>query len=71
MRGIASARELLPVTGTNIERNFAFGHALDAPSAAYALCAFFGLPLSLLIAAMAMSLSSVSMVGHALGVRSV
>jgi len=69
LRGIASARALSRATMRNIRQNlfFAFAYnALGIPVAAGLLYPFFGLLLSPMIAAAAMSFSSVSVIGNAL-----
>ena len=70
--GIARARGLSRATMRNIRQNllFAFGYnALGVPIAAGVLYPTFGLLLSPIIAAAAMALSSVSVVGNALRLR--
>jgi len=72
LRGIARARQLSQATVTNMKQNLGFAlvyNALGVPLAAGVLYPFFGLLLSPLIAALAMSLSSVSVVGNALRLR--
>jgi Cu+-exporting ATPase len=72
LRGIVRARRLSRATMRNIRQNllFAFGYnALGVPVAAGVLYPFFGLLLSPVIAAAAMSFSSVSVVGNALRLR--
>jgi Cu+-exporting ATPase len=72
LRVIAEARSLSRATMRNIYQNlvFAFGYnSLGVPLAAGALYPFFGLLLSPMIAAGAMSLSSVSVIGNALRLR--
>jgi Cu+-exporting ATPase len=72
LRGIARARQLSQATVTNMKQNLGFAlvyNALGVPIAAGVLYPFFGLLLSPLIAALAMSLSSVSVVGNALRLR--
>ena len=67
--GIVRARRLSHLTLRNIKQNliFAFGYnALGVPIAAGVLYPFFGILLSPMIAAGAMSLSSVSVIGNAL-----
>ncbi len=69
LAGIVRARRLAEATVANIWQNlaFAFGYnALGIPVAAGVLYPIFGLLLSPMIAAAAMSLSSVSVVGNAL-----
>jgi Cu+-exporting ATPase len=70
--GIVRARRLSRATMRNIKENlvFAFGYnALGVPLAAGVLYPAFGLLLSPIIAAAAMSFSSVSVVGNALRLR--
>jgi len=72
LRGIASARALSRATMRNIRQNlfFAFAYnALGIPVAAGVLYPVFGLLLSPIIAAAAMSLSSVSVISNALRLR--
>jgi Cu+-exporting ATPase len=72
-RGIVRARRLSHGVMRNIRQNlfFAFAYnALGVPIAAGALYPVFGLLLSPMIAAAAMSLSSVSVIGNALRLRS-
>jgi len=74
LRGIVRARRLSRATIRNIKQNlfFAFAYnALGVPVAAGALYPFFGVLLSPIIAAAAMSFSSVSVVGNALRLRRV
>lgn len=72
LRGIARARRLSEATMTNIRQNLVFAflyNSLGVPVAAGVLYPAFGLVLSPIIAAAAMSLSSVSVVGNALRLR--
>jgi len=72
LRGIARARLLSVATVGNMRQNLAFAflyNALGVPVAAGILYPFFGLLLSPVIAAAAMSLSSLSVVGNALRLR--
>lgn len=74
LRGIARARKLSRATMGNIRPNLFFAfvyNALGVPVAAGVLYPFFGLLLSPMIAAAAMSLSSVSVIGNALRLKSV
>jgi Cu+-exporting ATPase len=69
LRGIARARRLSRATMRNIRQNLFFAfiyNALGVPIAAGVLYPAFGLLLSPMIAAAAMSLSSVSVIGNAL-----
>ncbi len=69
LRGIARARTLSRATMRNIRQNLFFAfvyNALGVPLAAGALYPTFGLLLSPMIAAAAMSFSSVSVIGNAL-----
>lgn len=71
--GIAKARHLSRATMGNIRQNLFFAfiyNALGVPVAAGILYPFFGLLLSPMIAAAAMSLSSVSVITNALRLRS-
>ena len=73
LRGIARARQLSEATVRNMYQNLSFAlvyNAVGVPIAAGVLYPFFGLLLSPLIAAAAMSLSSVSVVSNALRLRS-
>jgi Cu+-exporting ATPase len=74
LEGIVRARRLAHATVKNIHQNlwFAFGYnALGIPVAAGVLFPLFGLLLSPMLAAAAMSVSSVSVIGNALRLRSV
>ncbi len=74
LNGIVRARTLSRATVRNIRQNlwFAFGYnALGVPIAAGVLFPVFGLVLSPMIAALAMSLSSVSVVTNALRLKGV
>ncbi len=72
LRGIARARKLSRGTLRNIRQNLFFAfiyNSLGVPVAAGVLYPVFGLLLSPMIAAAAMSLSSVSVIGNALRLR--
>lgn len=72
LRGIVRARQLSRATMRNIKQNlfFAFGYnVLGVPIAAGILYPSFGILLSPMIAALAMSLSSVSVITNALRLR--
>jgi Cu+-exporting ATPase len=74
LNGIAHARSLSHATMRNIRGNlwFAFGYnAVGIPIAAGVLYPTFGLLLSPMLAAAAMALSSVSVIGNALRLRTV
>jgi Cu+-exporting ATPase len=74
LRGIVRARRLSRAAMRNIEQNLFFAfvyNSLGVPVAAGVLYPFFGLLLSPLIAAAAMSFSSVSVVSNALRLRRV
>jgi len=74
LRGVVRAVKLARATMTNIKQNLFFAfvyNALGVPIAAGVLYPFFGILLSPIIAAAAMSLSSVSVVGNALRLRNV
>jgi Cu+-exporting ATPase len=71
--GVAKARNLSRATMKNIRQNLFFAFAYNTagvPIAAGILYPFFGLLLSPMLAAAAMSLSSVSVIGNALRLRS-
>jgi Cu+-exporting ATPase len=72
LNGIVRARRLSAATVRNIRQNLFFAFAYNAagvPLAAGALYPFFGLLLNPMIAAAAMSFSSVSVIGNALRLR--
>jgi len=72
LTGIVRARKLSRATMANIRQNLFFAfiyNSLGVPVAAGVLYPFFGILLSPIIAAAAMSLSSVSVVGNALRLR--
>lgn len=72
LRGVARARRLSHATMRNIRQNLFFAfiyNALGVPIAAGVLYPVFGILLSPIIAAAAMSLSSVSVIGNALRLR--
>ena len=72
LRGIARARRLSLATMRNIRQNLVFAFAYNlvgVPIAAGVLYPLFGMLLSPMIAAAAMSLSSVSVIGNALRLR--
>jgi Cu+-exporting ATPase len=74
LRGIVRARRLSRLTLRNIKQNLFFAfiyNAAGVPIAAGVLYPFFGLLLSPMIAAAAMSFSSVSVIGNALRLRRV
>jgi Cu+-exporting ATPase len=74
LRGIVRARLLSRATMKNIKENLFFAfvyNSLGVPVAAGVLYPFFGLLLSPMIAAAAMSFSSVSVIGNALRLRGV
>ena len=74
LSGLVRARRLSEATMRNIRQNLFFAfvyNALGVPIAAGVLYPFTGLLLSPMIAAAAMSLSSVSVIGNALRLRAV
>jgi Cu+-exporting ATPase len=74
LRGILRARKLSRATMRNIKQNLAFAfiyNTLGVPVAAGVLYPVFGLLLSPMLAAAAMSLSSVSVISNALRLRAV
>ncbi|MDH3410121.1 MAG: copper-translocating P-type ATPase [Gammaproteobacteria bacterium] len=74
LMGVARARMLSRATMRNIRQNLFFAFAYNSvgvPIAAGILYPFFGLLLSPMIAAAAMSLSSVSVIGNALRLRGI
>jgi Cu+-exporting ATPase len=74
LRGIVRARELSKATIGNMKQNLGFAfvyNALGVPLAAGVLYPFIGLLLSPMIAALAMSLSSASVITNALRLRNV
>ena len=74
LRGIVRARVLSRMTMSNIKQNLFFAfvyNSIGVPIAAGVLYPFFGILLSPMIAAAAMSFSSVSVIGNALRLRRV
>jgi Cu+-exporting ATPase len=72
LRGIARARQLSEGTVANMKQNLGFAliyNSLGVPIAAGVLYPFFGILLTPMIAALAMSFSSVSVVTNALRLR--
>ncbi len=73
LRGIMQARRISELTVSNMRQNLTFAllyNSVGVPVAAGVLFPLFGILLSPMIAALAMSLSSVSVVGNALRLRS-
>jgi Cu+-exporting ATPase len=73
LRGIVRARKLSRATMRNIKQNLFFAfvyNALGVPIAAGVLYPTFGILLSPIIAAAAMSFSSVSVIGNSLRLKS-
>ncbi len=74
LQGIVKAQKLSQAVMSNIKQNLFFAfiyNALGIPIAAGVLFPFFGILLSPMIAALAMSFSSVSVIGNALRLRTV
>ncbi|MFK7869968.1 MAG: heavy metal translocating P-type ATPase [Roseobacter sp.] len=74
LRGIVRARVLAQATMSNIRQNLFFAFAYNSagvPIAAGILFPFFGVLLSPMVAAAAMSLSSVSVIGNSLRLRGI
>ena len=72
LRGIVRARALSEATVSNMKQNLGFAfvyNAVGVPIAAGVLYPVFGILLSPMLAALAMSLSSVSVIGNALRLR--
>ena len=72
LRGIARARQLSRSTMRNIKQNLFFAFVYNSagvPIAAGVLYPFFGILLSPMLAALAMSVSSVSVIVNALRLR--
>lgn len=72
LRGLLRARRLSRATTANIRQNLAFAflyNAVGVPVAAGVLYPAFGLTLSPMLAALAMALSSVSVIGNALRLK--
>jgi len=72
LRGIVRSRQMSGLTMRNIKQNLFFAfvyNSLGIPIAAGVLYPFFGILLSPMIAAAAMSFSSVSVIGNALRLR--
>jgi Cu+-exporting ATPase len=74
LRGIVRARRLSRITMQNIKQNLFFAfvyNSLGVPVAAGVLYPLFGILLSPIIAAAAMSFSSVSVIGNSLRLKSI
>ena len=74
LRGVARARKLSRVVMRNIKQNLFFAffyNMLGVPIAAGLLYPYFGILLSPVVASVAMSLSSVSVIGNALRLRGI
>jgi Cu+-exporting ATPase len=74
LRGVVAAKQLSGKTMRNIRLNLFFAffyNALGIPIAAGLLYPFFGILLSPMLAAAAMSFSSVSVIGNALRLRTI
>ena len=74
LTGIVKARALLAATMSNIRQNLLFAfiyNAVSVPIAARILYPTLGILLSLIIAAAATALSSVSVIGNALRLRTI
>jgi Cu+-exporting ATPase len=74
LRGIVRARRLSRLTMRNIKQNLFFAfvyNSLGVPVAAGVLYPLFGILLSPIIAAAAMSFSSVSVIGNSLRLKSI
>ena len=72
LRGIAHARAISEATVANMKQNLGFAfvyNALGVPLAAGVLYPFTGLLLSPMLASVAMTFSSVSVIGNALRLR--
>ena len=72
LRGILRARKISQATVANMKQNLTFAflyNALGVPVAAGVLYPAFGILLSPMVAALAMSLSSASVIGNALRLR--
>jgi cation transport ATPase len=74
LRGVARARKLSRAVMRNIKQNLFFAffyNMLGVPIAAGLLYPYFGILLSPVVASVAMSLSSVSVIGNALRLRGI